>query len=89
MAHDLRADLDQSVAQAGQRPLLDGLGQGQGAHEVAEIVRQGVKLEPDGVAGERPTGQPRPLDRALALFDLLLACAALVVEGDDPLGRAR
>ena len=48
-----------------------------------------MKLEPHGIGGERPAGQPRPLDRALGLFDPLLARPALVVEGDDPLGRAR
>ena len=48
-----------------------------------------MKLEPHGVGGERAARQPRPLDRSVALFDPLLACAALVVEGDDPLGRAR
>ena len=47
-----------------------------------------MKLEPHGVGRERPARQPRPLDRALSLFDPLLACAALVVEGDDALGRA-
>jgi len=48
-----------------------------------------MKLEPHGVGGERAARKPRPLDRSLALFDPLLACAALVVEDDDPLGRAR
>jgi hypothetical protein len=36
-------------------------------------------------AGRR---SPRPLDRALAFLDPLLACSALVVEGDDILGGA-
>ena len=31
----------------------------------------------------------RVLDRTLALLDPLLCCAALVVEGDDALGRPR
>jgi hypothetical protein len=30
-----------------------------------------------------------PFYRALALFDELLRCAALIVEGDDALGRPR
>jgi hypothetical protein len=34
-------------------------------------------------------GSPRPLDRAFAFFDPLLARAALVVEGDDILGGSR
>ena len=48
-----------------------------------------MKLEPHGVGRERPAPQPRPLDRTLAFLDPLFACAALVVEGDHPLGRAR
>jgi hypothetical protein len=48
-----------------------------------------MKLEPHRVGRERRARQPRPLDRALAFFGPLLCHAALVVEGDDPLGRAR
>jgi hypothetical protein len=48
-----------------------------------------MKLEPDGVGGERPARQPCPLDRAFTFFDPLLARPALIVEGDDPLGGAR
>src|SRR5262249_43466370 len=56
--------------------------------EIAEIVGERMKLEPHGVGRERPARQPRPLDRALALLDPLLARAALVVESNDALGRA-
>jgi hypothetical protein len=39
MADDLRAkNLDQLLAQAGQRPVLDRIGQRQRSHEVAQIV---------------------------------------------------
>jgi hypothetical protein len=38
-----------------------------------------VKLETNRVSGKQPARQPRPLDRALALLDVLLARAALVV----------
>jgi len=89
VAHDLGADLDQLFLQARQRPVLNRLGCRQRAQEIAKIVGWRMKLEPHGVGCERPARQPRPLDRALALFDLLLACAALVVEDDNPLGRAR
>src|SRR4030081_2809435 len=65
---------------------LIGSGRRQRAQEVTEIVGKRMKLETDGVGGERATGKPRPLDRAFALFDPLLARAALVVEGDDILG---
>ena len=57
-------------------PHADRLGRRQGAQEIAEIVSERMKLEPHGVGCERPARQPRPLDRALSLFDPLLACAA-------------
>ena len=41
------------------------------------------------VGRERPARQPCPLDRALAFLDPLFARPALIVEGDDPVGRAR
>jgi hypothetical protein len=47
-----------------------------------------MKLKPHGVGRERSARQPRPLDRVLALLDPLLARSALVVEGNDALGRA-
>ena len=53
MAHDLGADLDELLPQAGQRPLLDRLRQSQRPHKVGEIVGQRMKLKPDGVGGER------------------------------------
>src|SRR6516162_701866 len=48
-----------------------------------------MQLEAHGISGERSTRQSRPFDRALAFFYPLLRRAALVVEGDDPLGRPR
>src|SRR3984893_14667881 len=42
-----------------------------------------MKLETNRVGRERPTCQPRPFDRALALFDPLFARATLVVESND------
>src|SRR5262245_25119592 len=47
-----------------------------------------MKLEPHRIGGERSARQSRPLDRAFALLDPLLARPALVVEGNDALGRA-
>ena len=55
MADDLRADLDQLLFEARQRPILDRLRRRQSAQDVAEIVGQRMKLEADGVRGERPT----------------------------------
>jgi hypothetical protein len=69
--------------------LRNCIGQGQRSHEVGEIIGQRVQLKTHRVRDERAARQPRPLDRALALLDPLLARPALVVEGDDPLGRAR
>jgi hypothetical protein len=46
-----------------------------------------MKLKAYGIRGEGSARQPCPLDRALALLDVLLASAAVVVEGDDALGR--
>jgi hypothetical protein len=46
VAHHLRADLDQFLLQARQRPVFDRLGRRQRAQEIAEIVGQRMKLEP-------------------------------------------
>ena len=54
VADDLRADLDQLLLQARQRPVLDRFGCCQRAQEVAEIVGERMKLEPNRVGGERP-----------------------------------
>jgi hypothetical protein len=43
-----------------------------------------MELQADGIGGEGTARQPSPFDRALALFDPLLCCAALVVESDEP-----
>ena len=88
MAHHLRADLDELLLQARQRPVLDRLRRRQRAQEIAEVVGERMKLEPNGIGGERPARQPRPLDRPLAFLDPLLARPALVVESNDALGRA-
>ena len=45
-------------------------------------------MEPRRVGGERSARQSRPLDRAFALLDPLLARPALVVESNYALGRA-
>src|SRR5262245_48486977 len=47
-----------------------------------------MKLEPHRIGGERSARQSRPLDRAFALLDPLLARPALVVESNDALGLA-
>jgi len=52
MADDPGTDLNQPVAQRGERPLRRLSGQRQGAQEVGEIVSQRVQLQPHGVGGE-------------------------------------
>jgi len=47
------------------------------SQEIAEIVGERMKLEPHRVGRECPARQPRPLDRAFAFLDALLACSAL------------
>src|SRR4029077_11581412 len=86
VANYLRADLDELLFQGCQRPLLDRLRRRQRAQKIAEIVGQRMKLEANSVGGEGTARQPRPLDRALALFDPLLTGPTLVVEGNDVLG---
>ena len=55
MADDLRADLDQLLAQTGQRPRLRGLRHRQRAHKVADVVGQYMELKTYSVGGEGPT----------------------------------
>ena len=52
MAHDFGADLDQLLAQAGQRPRFRRLGHRKRPHEIAKLVGQRVELKTDGVGGE-------------------------------------
>src|SRR5262249_21821611 len=63
-----------------QRPVLDRLWRCQRAQEITEVVGERMKLEPHRIGGERSARQSRPLDRAFALLDPLLARPALVVE---------
>jgi len=85
VAHDLR---DHLFLQTRQRPVFDRLRRRQRAQEIAEVVGERMKLEPHRVGGERSARQSRPLDRAFALLDPLLARPALVVERNGALGRA-
>ena len=58
MSDNLSPDLHQLVAQRRHRPVLHLLRQSQCPHEVAQIVGQGVKLEPNGIVAElRQTGR--------------------------------
>jgi hypothetical protein len=48
-----------------------------------------MELKANRIGGEGTARQPGPLDRALALLDVLFTGAAVVVEGDDVLGWPR
>ena len=87
MADNLAANLDQPVPERRHRPVFNGIRQRQCAQEVAEIIGERMQLQPYGVVGELAAGEPRPLDGVLALFNMLLRRAALIVECDDPLSR--
>ena len=54
VADDLRADLDQLLPQAGQRPVLDRFGCCEGAQEVAKVVSESMQPEPDRLDDRRP-----------------------------------
>src|SRR5208282_3428647 len=86
MTDNFGADLDHLLPRARQRPRLRRLGHRQRPYEISEIVGESMKLKAAGVGGEGAARRPRPLDRALAVFDPLLAGAAMVVEGHNPLG---
>jgi hypothetical protein len=60
MADDAGTDLRQPVAQGGERPLLDSLGQHQGAPEVGEVIGQRAQLPPHGVSGQDAADRVRP-----------------------------
>ena len=57
VANDLRPNLDQLLAQAGQRPRLSRFGDRQRAHEIAEVISERVKLQQDGIGGEGAAGR--------------------------------
>jgi hypothetical protein len=52
MAHDLRADLDQLLFEARQRPILYGFRRRQRAEKIAKILGECIKPRSDGVGGE-------------------------------------
>lgn len=89
VGNDLGADLDDFFTQGGQGPGFYLLGQGQGAKEVRQIVRQGMELEPDRIGRHRPAGKAGPFQRVLSFLNVLLSRAALIVEGYNLPGLAR
>ena len=47
-----------------------------------------MQLQPNRVSTKAVAGQACPVDSVLALLDVLLCRAALIVEGHHPLGRS-
>ncbi len=65
MAHDLRSNLDQLLSKRRQRLMFHPLGQGERAQEVAQVVRQGVRLKTHLIVAEAVAGggvTVRPVD---------------------------
>jgi hypothetical protein len=90
VAGDSGTDLDQLLAQGGERSLLDLLRQRQRAQKVGEIVGERVQLEAYSVVPEGMAGEPRPAERVLALFDPLLSRPTAVIELDhSPVGSTK
>lgn len=86
MRDELGPNLDKLLPQLRQRPVFDFLRQGQGTHEIGQIARQSIKLEPDLVVAEPAARQPGPPVGVLAFLDPLFRRAPLIIEGDDPFG---
>jgi len=61
VADDLGADLDQLLAQAGQRPQFRRLGHRQRPHESTEVIGKRMELKADGVGGKGTARQLGPL----------------------------
>jgi hypothetical protein len=55
VADDLRVDLAHLILETRQCPIIDRLGRRQSAQELAEIIGERMKLEAEGVRGDRPT----------------------------------
>jgi hypothetical protein len=71
---DIRGDLDQRLAQAGQRPRLRRHGHRQHPHEIAEIVGQRVELTTDALAAKERQDSRAHL---IALLPSLIHCSAV------------
>ncbi len=74
MADDLRADLDQLLAPASQRPRLRRLAQRQRPHEIPQVVGEGVKLRRTALPA-KPWHDRRV--HLIAPFPSLIHCSAV------------
>ena len=78
---------DRLLAQSGQRPVLDLIGQRQRPEEVAHVVSQYEECQPDLIGHELVTRQPGPVQGVFAFLYPLLRRASAIVKADYPLGR--
>jgi len=80
VADHLCADLDQLLPQRRQRPVRNRSWQGQGPHEVGEVVGERVKPKPNLVVTELLAREARLFDRVFAFLDPLLRRTAPIGE---------
>ena len=86
MADHPRADLDQLLAERGQRPVHHRSWQRHRAHEVGEIVGERVKLKPNLVVVQLQAGEVCLIKGVLAFFNTLLYFIVQIIEGHQPIG---
>jgi len=72
------AGLEQPLLEAREGPALDGDGQDEPTHEVAEVVGDHPKEQPDLVGLEAVAGEPGPVGGFLAFLDPLRRRPALL-----------
>src|ERR1035437_1108017 len=72
--------LHQPLLQAGQRPVLDSLGQRQPPPQISQVVSQHTQREPHSVGAETMAREASHLYRLFPLFDPLLSRASLLIE---------
>src|SRR5271166_1413667 len=80
MFHRPSSGLHQPLLQAGQRPVLDSLGQSQPPPQIAQVVGQQAQRQPYLVGAKPMAGEPRHFHSLLPLFDPLLSRTPLVVK---------
>ena len=68
--------------------LWNGLGEGESAQEVPEIVGDDPQEQPHLIGSEAVAGEARPMGRGFALFDPLFRRPALIVANGRPRGEA-
>ena len=85
VGNHLGPNLDQLLPKCRQRPVLHRSRQCQPPQEVGQVVRQGKQLQANLVFFKAVAGQPRPVQRVLALLDPLLRRASMIVEVDHAL----